>query len=338
MRRRACRIAAATVALVLAGCAGTAPMVGVGDAPADRVRYREDWIGEKAIDRSVRFEAFDSVHAGGLVSYHIALPPEYDAEPDARYPVVYWLHGSGGGVAGIPRLAAYFRSAIASREIPPVIVVFPNGLAEGMYCDWKDGSTLVERVIVDDLVAHIDASFRTIPSREGRILDGFSMGGYGAARFGFKYPDRFGAISMLGAGPVQRDFLTAPRTSEARRREVLGRVYGGDLAFFEEVSPWRLAEKHAARLRTLRTPIRIAVGSRDETLAANEALHEHLEALGIAHEYQVLPGVAHEPMRVLMSLRASQWQWYRSVLPKGPALDARARQVLHGGREGREID
>ncbi|MFM1804624.1 MAG: hypothetical protein RL136_1503 [Planctomycetota bacterium] len=323
MRRCACRIAAATVALVLAGCAGTAPMVGVGDAPADRVRYREDWIGEKAIDRSVRFEAFDSVHAGGLVSYHIALPPKYDAEPDARYPVVYWLHGSGGGVAGIPRLAAYFRSAIASREIPPVIVVFPNGLAEGMYCDWKDGSTLVERVIVDDLVAHIDASFRTIPSREGRILDGFSMGGYGAARFGFKYPDRFGAISMLGAGPVQRDFSTAPRGYEARRREVLGRVYGGDLTYFESVGPWRLAEENAARLKELRMPIRIAVGSRDETLLANEALHAHLDALGLAHEYEVLPGVAHEPMRVLMALRSRQWAWYRSVLASWTAHERR---------------
>jgi endo-1,4-beta-xylanase len=49
-------------------------------------------------------------------------------------------------------------------------VVFVNGLVEGMYVDWKDGSAPLETVIVKDLVPHIDATWRTIAMREGRML------------------------------------------------------------------------------------------------------------------------------------------------------------------------
>lgn len=62
------------------------------------------------------------------VSYHIYLPPLYPLQPMRRFPVIYWLHGSGPGIMGIPALTQYFHNAIQSQKIPPVIVVFPNGL------------------------------------------------------------------------------------------------------------------------------------------------------------------------------------------------------------------
>jgi endo-1,4-beta-xylanase len=64
-----------------------------------------------------------------------------------------------------------------------------------MYVDWKDGSAPMETIIVKELVPHIDATYRTIATREGRLLDGYSMGGYGAARLGFKYHDLFLAVA-----------------------------------------------------------------------------------------------------------------------------------------------
>jgi len=73
-----------------------------------------------------------------------------------------------------------------------------------MYCDSRDGKYPLETVIVSDLIPHVDAACRTIAAREGRGLDGFSMGGFGAAHLGFKYPD-FSALF-----PSWRRLCSAP--------------------------------------------------------------------------------------------------------------------------------
>jgi enterochelin esterase-like enzyme len=159
----------------------------------------------------VSFHTFDSASTKTAVSYHLYTPAAYDREKERRLPVVYWLHGSGGGLSGIPSVARHFDEAIEAGKAPPCLVVFVNGLEMGMYVDWADGSAPVESMIAKDLVAHIDATRRTIATREGRLLDGFSMGGYGAARLGFKYPEVFRAVSMMGSGPLQETLTHTPR-------------------------------------------------------------------------------------------------------------------------------
>ncbi len=79
-----------------------------------------------------------------------------------------------------------------------------------------------------------------------RLLEGFSMGGYGAARLGLTYYDRFAGFSMLGAGPLQLDFVNYPhaRTSPEQRQQIFDEVYGGDQKYFEAMSPWRIAGNH----------------------------------------------------------------------------------------------
>ena len=142
------------------------------------------WVTPNVVAPRVTFHTFESAAAKAQVSYHLYTPTAYDAaeSKDRRFPVVYWLHGSGGGAAGIAKVAAHFDAAIEAGKTPPFLVVFVNGLVEGMYVDWKDGTAPLETVIVNDLVPHIDGAYRTIATREGRMLDGFSMGGYGAGR------------------------------------------------------------------------------------------------------------------------------------------------------------
>ncbi len=55
-------------------------------------------------------------------------------------------------------------------------------------------------MVIKDLIPHIDATYRTIPRREARVLEGLSMGGYGAFHLGFKYPEMFGMISGMCNG------------------------------------------------------------------------------------------------------------------------------------------
>src|SRR5262249_19138938 len=51
------------------------------------------WVREKIEARNSRFETFTSATIGRDVSYVIYRPAAYDRSPEARYPVMYWLHG-----------------------------------------------------------------------------------------------------------------------------------------------------------------------------------------------------------------------------------------------------
>lgn len=258
-------------------------------------------------------ETFRSAAAEGPVSYHLYIPAAYRDDPQRRFPVVYWLHGSGGGLPGIAPLARQFDAAIAAGKVPPCLVVFVNGLKSGMYVDWKDGSAPVETVIIRDLIPHLDAAYRTIPTREGRLLDGFSMGGYGAARLGFKFPEWFGSVSLMGGGPLQWDLQAdAPRANAARVEDLMQRVYGGDPDYFRQVSPRAMAALNAKRL-TSGTRIRMVIGTADETYANNAAFHAHLQGLGIPHEWIVLDGVDHDPLKTLRALGDRHWAFYREA-------------------------
>jgi poly(3-hydroxybutyrate) depolymerase len=270
------------------------------------------WVTAEIPAPRVSFRTFDSAAAKTKVSYHIYTPAAYDQDTQRRFPVVYWLHGSGGGLPGIPRVAALFDAAIAEGMTPPCLVVFVNGLVEGMYVDWKDGSAPIETIIIKELIPHIDATYRTIASRDGRLLDGYSMGGYGSARLGFKYTDLFSAVSIMGGGPLQAELIQTPRAGRLRAAEVLQKVYGGDQEYFRSVSPRRLAKENAEAI-TKGSLIRMVCGDQDETFSNNLAFHLHLQELAIPHSWTVLEGIDHNPMKTLEALGDSNWQFYRQA-------------------------
>jgi enterochelin esterase-like enzyme len=219
---------------------------------------------------------------------------------------------------GIPSVARRFDAAIEAGKLPPCLVVFVNGLEMGMYVDWADGSAPVESMIVRDLLPQVDATYRTIAKREGRLLDGFSMGGYGAARLGFKYPELFRAVSIVGAGPMQSELKSTPRTSRIQAEDLLKRAYGGDQAIFRSVSPRKLAERNA-RTIAQESLVRMVIGEKDETFANNFDFHRHLESVGIPHGWTVIPGVGHEPDRVFGALGDDNWDFYRKAFAGPPA-------------------
>lgn len=270
---------------------------------------RSAWITPSVQAHRVRHQTFWSEEMNQLVSYHLFVPELYDRMPESRFPVLYWLHGSGGGLEGIPPLAGWFAQGMMSGKMPAMLIVFPNGLDLSLWVDAKDGSVPMESIVIQELIPHIDGAYRTIAGREGRILEGFSMGGYGAARFGLKYHHLFSGVSILAGGPLQQLFDETPRVSSARRDEVLQEVFGGDMSYYQALSPWVLAEQNAVHLAG-RLRIRMVIGELDEMLRVNQQFHAHLRSLGIPHEFVVVPGAAHAPRPLQEGLGEAGWSFY----------------------------
>jgi endo-1,4-beta-xylanase len=159
-----------------------------------------------------------------------------------------------------------------------------------MYCDSRDGKYPLETVIVKDLVPHVDGAYRTIASREGRAVDGFSMGGFGAAHLGFKYPEIFGVVSIMAPpllGPELKQHLPAQAWSR-----LFPLAMNNDLEYFRANDPFTLAEKNADALRD-RTVIRIVAHWENEQwlYPQCEKLHQALVKNLVQHEFYFLTNV-----------------------------------------------
>jgi endo-1,4-beta-xylanase len=275
-----------------------------------------EWVDpDRTEPEGSRYKTFRSKTINGEVSYLVYLPPDYDRKETTRYPVLYELHASGGTPARDARgTLARLGPAIRDGRIPPMIVVFPTGLRGAtMYCDTKDGAYPVETVIVNDLVPHVDGTYRTIAAREARALDGFSMGGFGAAHLGFKYPEVFGVVS-IEAPPLLGPELTQPLPSRAWSK-LFPTAMGGDLAYFRANDPFTLIPKNADALRD-RSVIRIVTHVESENWLAPqcEKLHRLLMEQTIAHQFFYLSNVkSHNRGQVLDTLGDSGLRFFSSA-------------------------
>jgi acetyl esterase/lipase len=259
----------------------------------------------------MRYRTFVSKLAGTEVSYLVYLPPGYDEATDRRYPVIYWLHGRGGSQTGAAAFASRLDAAIKAGQAPAMIVVGVNGRKTSSGVDSFDGTSPVQSVLIQELIPHIDATCRTVARREGRGIEGFSMGGAGAAKVGFKHPDLFGAVGVLGG--ALHDLA-----SYAARGTAFQDIYGGNKEYFEANNPWTIVEKNAGAIRG-RTFVRGAVGAKDNLLERNTSYHELLTKLGIEHTFDVVPEAAHNPAQVYDGLGAKTWEFYTRAFAQGAA-------------------
>ena len=296
------------------------------------------WVTAPVTAPGVQYRTFESAAAGTTVSFHVYLPPQYQTEPTRSFPLLVWLHGSGDGTLGIPWLSSYFGTAMAQGAIPPMIVLFPNGMNYSMWCDSKSGLTPMERVVIEDLLPHVDANFRTMGGRH-RIVEGFSMGGQGAGRLGFRRTDLFAGVSMLGAGPLQDDFMDAPAGSDiprATRERIFRNVWGSDPAYYTLQHPRTVVTNHAAAVIGRGTVVRLGVGSLDTLTPMNQEFAACLAALGVPHTFTEVPGVGHAAGDLLPALGAANWAFYNAALAEAcrPIADLDGSRIVDAGDIG----
>ena len=131
----------------------------------------------------------------------VFLPPSYNADKHRRYPVVYAMHGYSIGAEQwsheihVPQT---IEGAFA-QGAKDMIVVLPDSKTVHNGSMYSSSVTTgdFENFIAHDVVAYIDAHYRTIPNRMSRGLVGHSMGGYGASRIGMKHSDVFGSLYIM---------------------------------------------------------------------------------------------------------------------------------------------
>lgn len=141
---------------------------------------------------------------GERIAYTAYLPYGYDRGA-ARHPVLYLLHGRGDTMQAWTRVKSVLDDMIRTKRIPPVIAVMPdapwsergNWYVDSRYTGADLPGRPVETALTRDLVAHVDATYRTAPIREARLVGGYSMGGAGALRFALAHQDVFSAAAVL---------------------------------------------------------------------------------------------------------------------------------------------
>ncbi|MBV9548052.1 MAG: alpha/beta fold hydrolase [Alphaproteobacteria bacterium] len=131
----------------------------------------------------------------------IILPPGYAADTSRRYPVVYALHGYSIGAEQWTqeiRVPQTVEGAFA-KGVREMIVVLPDAKTVHNGSMYSNSITTgnFEDYVSRDVVAYMDAHYRTIADRNSRGLVGHSMGGYGASRIGMKHPEVFGALYIM---------------------------------------------------------------------------------------------------------------------------------------------
>lgn len=127
----------------------------------------------------------------------VYLPPSYDASPQRRYPLIVMLHG----IADSPDiwLRAHHLPELLDKQGPEAIVVMPNGATKYLGSFYLNSSVngRWEDYIADDLIAYMDAHYRTLAQPESRGVGGHSMGGFGAITMAMHRPDVFRAAYAI---------------------------------------------------------------------------------------------------------------------------------------------
>jgi S-formylglutathione hydrolase FrmB len=255
-----------------------------------QVPARAPEVAPQVATSAVRVEkvAFESKLTGQSLPYNVVLPTDYDAKAAAqtRYPVLYLLHGLGGSANDWVSQRSHLSDYVARYQM---IVVVPEG-KDGWYTDGVVPDEKFESYFVSELMPDVEKRFRTVEAREGRAVAGLSMGGYGALKFGLKYPDKFiFAASMSGA--LAAPSWVAEMPLPAFLKPSITRVYGA------ADSPVRVAndiykivrEMPAARVASL-PYFYLDCGTEDGLLSYNRDFAALLVEHKIPHEYRQLPG------------------------------------------------
>ncbi|MCP4417661.1 MAG: prolyl oligopeptidase family serine peptidase [Chloroflexi bacterium] len=203
--------------------------------------------------------------------FAIYTPPGYASSSD-DFSIIYHLHGAGMFWTWVYKelhwIATQHEASVAmGKTVPMVIVSLFDPSKFSMWADSADGSNDISSAIRDDLIPHVEQHYKIKGTRNTRFIQGFSMGGFGAATHAFKYQDLFAAAVIWDGAMHNWETITATRPKIAANQ------FGNSEAEFSKWSPWIAAEQADIS----QTPVMIISGLMVDFA---DRYTEHLQKLG----------------------------------------------------------
>ena len=216
-----------------------------------------------------------SAKMGRAITNVVVVPEAYLKGGAERYPVLYLLHGADDNYMAWPSHVDLKQKASQYG----LIIVCPDGQDSWYFDSPIDPKMQFETYVSKELVNYIDTHYRTLARADKRAITGLSMGGHGALWLAWRHPDVFKHCGSMSGGV---DITKFPDRWNIDKR--LGK-------FASSKGVWA-THSVASLVPTLKAGQNIIIdcGDRDFFFEVNMALHNALEAKGIAHDFTIRAG------------------------------------------------
>ncbi|WP_340104293.1 alpha/beta hydrolase [Rhodohalobacter sp. 8-1] len=249
----------------------------------------------------------ESSALGKTVEYNIYLPSGYETS-NRSYPVLYLLHGYTDDEIGWTQFGEVQQItdvASASLAVTDMIIVMPDA-GVSWYINSHDGKVNYEDFFIQELIPHVDETYRTRPAKEFRAVAGLSMGGYGTLIMATKYSELFTAAAPLSAAVFLDEEIT--EMPQENWDNALGTPFGEGLEGEDRLTDhYRensiidiMASEDPEKLNTV--DYYIDCGDDDFLIRGNMELYSTMIQNEINAEFRVRNG-------------AHTWDYWRTALP-----------------------
>lgn len=201
------------------------------------------------------------------------------------YPVLFLLHGSYGDCTDWARLANVERYA----QDKGIAVVMPSA-ENSNYVDMYKGEAYLT-YIAYELPQFLRKIFPLSRKREETFIAGLSMGGYGAFRCAFEYPEQYAAAASLSGALDMQALMNSTEAHAVKmpRRYSLAVFPNPDITGTRNDLPVLLRDQIASG-KTM-PKLYMACGTEDFIFPVNESFHEKVKDYSVSLKYEKFPGI-----------------------------------------------
>ena len=162
----------------------------------------QPWFETDVAHGAITEHWYKSAAVGTLRNVLVYTPPGYNRNPQARYPVLYLLHGMGDDARSwtmVGRAHVILDNLIAEKKVVPMVIVMPDGMMpRGASGGGSD--QVFERDLLNDIKPLVESEYRITGAREDRAIAGLSMGGGQAMSVGLSHPELFAYVGIFSSG------------------------------------------------------------------------------------------------------------------------------------------
>lgn len=169
-------------------------------------------------DQRARKVQIESRALGVKKEFYVYVPPGYAEAPQRRYPALYlfrgheseWINKHQDPSRAGRNVIDFYEELLAAGEVGPMLLVFPGMTSAdetipGMATNFRSpelttaqgiGTGRFEDYLLE-LIAYVDANYRTVATKAGRGVDGFSLGGFMSVKIAARHPELFTTVGAF---------------------------------------------------------------------------------------------------------------------------------------------